>query len=71
MQSTLLQCLLKELKPVEGSVVVNGRVSYASQDPWVFSATLRENVLFGSPYDKEWYNKVIKACALDKVRSWI
>jgi ATP-binding cassette subfamily C (CFTR/MRP) protein 4 len=60
---------LGELKPVEGTVKVNGRVSYASQDPWVFSATLRENVLFGSPYDRKWYNKVIKVCALDKVRS--
>ena len=57
-----------ELKPVEGSVQVNGRVSYASQEPWVFSDTLRENILFGSPYDREWYNKVIKVCALDKVK---
>ncbi len=70
MQSTLLQCLLDELQPIEGSVQVNGRVSYASQDPWVFSATLRENVLFGTPYDKEWYSKVIRACALDKVSSY-
>lgn len=68
LQSTLLQCLLGELKPVEGTVEVNGRVSYASQDPWVFSATLRENILFGTPYDREWYNKVVKVCALDKVR---
>ena len=66
-QSTLLQCLLDELQPVRGSVELQGTVSYSSQDPWVFSATLRENILFGKPYDKVWYEKVVTACALDKV----
>ena len=46
---------------------VNGRVSYASQDAWVFSGTLRENIIFGLPYKQPWYNTVIEACALDKV----
>lgn len=52
---------------MSGSVAVEGKVSYASQEPWVFSDTLRENVLFGLPYKPEWYQKVIQACALDKV----
>ena len=43
-------------------------VSYASQEPWVYSSTLRDNVLFGLPYRKDWYDRVIEACALDKVR---
>ena len=68
LQSTLLQLLIKELSPVSGSVVVDGKVSYASQDPWVFSGTLRDNVLFGLPYKPEWYQKVIEACSLDKVK---
>ena len=67
LQSSLLQLLIKELSPVSGSVVVDGKVSYASQEPWVFSGTLRENVLFGLPYKAEWYQKVIEACSLDKV----
>ena len=46
---------------------VKGKVSYSSQDPWVFSGTLRENILFGSPFEKQWYNTVVEACALDKV----
>ena len=46
---------------------ISGKLSYASQDPWVFSGTVRENILFGLPYKKEWYDKVIKACSLDKV----
>eukprot|EP00731_Ephydatia_muelleri_P026449 Em0018g549a len=63
-KSTLLQCLLRELKPMEGTVEVKGKVSYASQDPWVFSGTLRDNILFGGRLDKKWYNMVIEACAL-------
>ena len=52
---------------MEGSVEVKGKVSYASQDPWVFSGTVRDNILFGSHFDKEWYNAVVEACALVKV----
>ena len=66
-QSTLLQCLLKELKPVAGLVKVDGSVSYVSQDAWVFSGTVRDNILFGLPYKKAWYNAVLEACTLDKV----
>ena len=65
-QSTLLQLLIKELSLVAGTVAVEGKVSYASQEPWVFSGTLRENVLFGLPYRHDWYQKVIEACSLDK-----
>ena len=67
LQSSLLQLLIRELSPVSGSVIVDGKVSYASQEPWVFSGTLRENILFGLPYKAEWYQKVIEACSLDKV----
>ena len=66
-QSTLLQCLLKELKPVAGLVKINGSVSYVSQDAWVFSGTVRDNILFGLPYKKTWYDAVLEACTLDKV----
>ena len=58
---------MNELPALSGTVQVNGSIGYASQEAWVFSASLRENVLFGLPYDSERYNTVIEACALDKV----
>ena len=67
LQSTLLQCLLGELDPMDGSVDVCGELSYATQDPWVFSGTLRDNILFQHPYQEEWYERVLEACALKKV----
>ena len=69
-QSTLLQCLLKELPALSGTAMVKGSVGYASQEAWVFSATLRDNILFGLPYDPDKYESVIEACALEKVFAW-
>ena len=66
-KSSVLQCLLGELVPQAGSVSVSGRVTYTSQDAWVFSGTLRNNILFGCPYNPGWYQTVVEACALDKV----
>jgi len=65
-QSTLLFSLLNELPPISGTVKVNGKVSYASQEPWVFSATIRDNITFGVKFNRTNYNKVVQACALDK-----
>lgn len=65
-KSSLLQTVLGELELVSGKIEVNGTLSYASQEAWVFAATVRQNILFGSEYDKKRYQDVVKACALEK-----
>ncbi|XP_035867120.1 multidrug resistance-associated protein 4 [Phyllostomus discolor] len=65
-KSSLLSAVLGELPPRQGVVTVHGRVAYVSQQPWVFSGTVRSNILFGKKYEKERYERVIKACALKK-----
>ncbi|XP_050309256.1 ATP-binding cassette sub-family C member 4-like [Anthonomus grandis grandis] len=65
-KSSLLQTILGELELDSGKLDVNGTVSYASQEAWVFAATVRQNILFGSEYDKKKYNDVVKACALER-----
>ncbi|XP_018045577.1 PREDICTED: multidrug resistance-associated protein 4-like [Atta colombica] len=63
-KSSFLSAILGEISLTEGQVKVNGGVSYASQEAWVFGATVRQNILFGQSYERQRYQKVIKACAL-------
>ncbi|XP_037922724.1 probable multidrug resistance-associated protein lethal(2)03659 isoform X3 [Hermetia illucens] len=63
-KSSLLQLLLGELPILDGSVIVNGTTSFASQEPWLFTGTVRNNILFGEEYDKKRYHEVTKCCAL-------
>lgn len=63
-KSSLLQLLLGELPIVDGNVVIHGEVSYASQEPWLFTGTVRSNILFGEDYDRKRYHDITKCCAL-------
>ncbi|OQR86043.1 ATP-binding Cassette (ABC) Superfamily, partial [Achlya hypogyna] len=65
-KSSLCAVLLGELEKQRGSVFVGGRVSYFSQQPWIQNLTIRENILFGKPYDRTKYAAVLEACALTK-----
>ncbi|KAK3996469.1 hypothetical protein QBC44DRAFT_148824 [Cladorrhinum sp. PSN332] len=46
--------------------IVPQLVAFVSQTPWIESGTVKENVLFGLPFVKERYRKVLAACALEK-----
>ena len=63
--------MIGQLTPREGTVRVGGKVNFATQQAWIFSETVRENILFGEPLEKDKYKQVIRACALDTVNSFI
>ncbi|XP_052747524.1 probable multidrug resistance-associated protein lethal(2)03659 [Bicyclus anynana] len=65
-KSTLLQMMLSELPCLTGNMKVMGSVSYASQDPWFFVGSVRQNILFGQPFVKSRYMEVCKVCALER-----
>jgi ATP-binding cassette, subfamily C (CFTR/MRP), member 10 len=70
-KSALLAALLGEANIQSGEVVVRATSpstwtwSYAGQDPWAMSGTIRENILMESSYDPERYRAVLHACALE------
>ena len=41
-----------------------GKFAYAPQESWIYSGTVRQNILCGLDYDPKRYKKVVKACAL-------
>jgi len=47
-KSALLNACLGEMSVVRGAVSVRGRMALCPQTPWIFNASLRDNVLFGA-----------------------
>ncbi|XP_023212081.1 multidrug resistance-associated protein 4-like [Centruroides sculpturatus] len=65
-KTSLLMSLLKEIPITSGEVSVKGKIAYASQEAWVFNATIRENILFGEEYQEDKYRKILHITALEK-----
>lgn len=65
-KSTIFHVILRELEIDSGEVITNGIVSYASQEPWIFDSTVRQNILFTEQFDINRYANVIRACGLER-----
>lgn len=64
-KSSLLAAIAGLMVKTSGSVTVAGEMIF-SPSPWVHNATIRDNILFGQPFDQALYDKVIHACALER-----
>ncbi|RYP45761.1 hypothetical protein DL768_007937 [Monosporascus sp. mg162] len=49
-----------------GNWVIPEAIAYVAQIPWIENAMVKDNILFGLPYDKYRYKKTIEVCALTK-----
>ncbi|KAF8900175.1 ABC protein [Gymnopilus junonius] len=63
-KSSLLLGLVGEMKKITGSVTFGGRVAYCAQTAWIQNASVRDNILFGQPFDQDKYWRVLEQASL-------
>ncbi|KAF8030773.1 hypothetical protein BT93_D0072 [Corymbia citriodora subsp. variegata] len=65
-KTSLISAMLRELPPVsDACVAIRGSVAYVPQVSWIFNATVRENILFGSEFEAERYWKAVSVTELE------
>ncbi|UPL02284.1 hypothetical protein LCI18_013218 [Fusarium solani-melongenae] len=77
-KTLLLSAILGEAELLKGTIrvpktqyaypdkwIIPGSVAYVSQTAWLENDSLRNNILFGLPFEKVRYDTVIKVCALE------
>ena len=81
-KTSVLMALLGEMTLLDGSVHLPGgydrlslkpgddgltdSVAYCAQQAWLVNDTIKQNILFASPYDEQRYQSVLSACALER-----
>uniref|UniRef100_A0A8D3C1D5 Canalicular multispecific organic anion transporter 1 n=1 Tax=Scophthalmus maximus TaxID=52904 RepID=A0A8D3C1D5_SCOMX len=63
-KSSLMSALLGEMHRTKGFINIQGSLAFVPQQAWIQNATLRDNILFGSPHEDKKLQEVIEACAL-------
>lgn len=70
-KSSVFGALLGDMHLVKASscainldLSVSSRLALAPQAAWLLSETVRENIVFGRPFDADWYDQVLTRCCL-------
>ncbi|CAM2724338.1 unnamed protein product [Rotaria socialis] len=63
-KSSILQSLTGEIPYFDGKVRLRGSFCYLPQEPWIFSSTIKKNILFGKDFDPQLFQRVVSATAL-------
>ena len=52
-KSTLLAAILNETTLTSGNIKRKGRIAYVEQEPFILSGTIKDNILFGLPFNQQ------------------
>ena len=63
-KSSLLSALNAFVPQKAGHLKLSGHVAYVAQSAWILNSTVRDNILFGVPYDAKKYQKCLEASQL-------
>ncbi|CAF3897729.1 unnamed protein product [Rotaria magnacalcarata] len=64
-KSSFLQTLSGEIPYFDGKVRLYGSFCYVPQEPWIFSSSILNNILFGKEYNRHLFQRVVYAAALE------
>ncbi|KLU88078.1 hypothetical protein MAPG_07065, partial [Magnaporthiopsis poae ATCC 64411] len=53
-------------KATKANWIIPNSIAYVAQIPWIENASIRDNILFGLPFDEDRYRTTIEVCALKK-----
>ncbi|CAI4507663.1 BFH_collapsed_G0022780.mRNA.1.CDS.1 [Saccharomyces cerevisiae] len=62
-KSSLLNAMAGSMRKTDGKVEVNGDLLMCGY-PWIQNSSVRDNIIFGSPFNKEKYDEVVRVCSL-------
>ncbi|KAI9727742.1 MAG: hypothetical protein M1834_007981 [Cirrosporium novae-zelandiae] len=66
-KSTLLAAITRQCVADANSIIqTSGSIALCSQEPWIISGTVRENILFRSTLDEKRYRRVLHDCCLEQ-----
>jgi ABC-type multidrug transport system ATPase subunit len=63
-KSSIISSVLGEITKESGTAAVGGSIAYVAQEAYIFNSSVRENIIFGKPFDDVKYRKVLEASAL-------
>lgn len=65
-KSMLLKAILGETLCVKGFIHIKiPNIAFCDAKPWICNGSIRDNICKPLPYEEEWYQTVLHACALD------
>ncbi|KAK4147281.1 P-loop containing nucleoside triphosphate hydrolase protein [Dichotomopilus funicola] len=53
-------------RATKGDWIIPNAIAFVAQIPWMENGTIKDNIVFGLPYDNQRYKKTIDVCALKR-----
>ena len=59
-KSSLLAALAGDMRRTSGTVKLGASRAFCPQYAWIQNASVKENIIFGKEYNRDWYEKVVE-----------
>ncbi|XP_006823925.1 ATP-binding cassette sub-family C member 5-like [Saccoglossus kowalevskii] len=63
-KTSLVSSIINQMECIHGSLAVDGNFALATQQAWILNGTVKDNILFGKPYNKKRYQTALESCCL-------